>query len=228
MRLAVVTGGAATGKSTAVELFRKHRVTVIDASAVLRSVLRAHAAHSEQIAARFPAAVPKPGAPVSARLLEAVLYGDPGERRAFEALVGPAITKFTLVHILRAWLRRAKTVVLDSPLFFESALPPALFHEVIVVGAHVDTQRHRLTAVMGGTADAAERRMRAQIPLEYKAAMADTVLDNNGEIAALEQQVDAVVRRWAARRAPLWRYPDPALVIGAAIALIGFFILYLA
>jgi dephospho-CoA kinase len=227
MRLAVVTGGAATGKSTAVDLFRKHNVTVIDARTILRSVLRASASHAAAIATRFPAAIAKPGAPPSVKLLESVVYSDPNEKRALEDIVGPAMTKFTLIHILMAWLRRSRVVVLDSPLFFESSIPAALFHDVITVHADADVQRHRLTAVMGGTAEAADKRMKGQIPLEYKRAMSSIVLENNGEVDALEQQVDDVVRRWAGQRPPLWGYPDPLLVVGAAIALIGFFILYL-
>jgi dephospho-CoA kinase len=218
MRLVVLTGGAGTGKSTALDLFRKHSVTIIDSVDVLRSVLRASSCFESQLAIRFPMAVPKPGGPIDVKLLAAVIYSNANDKLAFEEIVGGAITKYTLVHIFIAWIHRSKIVILDSPLFFESSIPPILFHDVIMVYARRDVQFHRLTAVAGATAEVAEKRINGQIPLPYKCEMSRIVIDNEGTIEALESQIEKVVAGWATQKVPFYKYPEPLLVLALLIA----------
>jgi dephospho-CoA kinase len=220
MRLVALTGGAGTGKSTALDLFRKHSITVIDSVAILRSVIRATSSCQAQLATRFPMALSKAGSPVDVKLLAEAIYSDANEKRAFAEIVGDAITKYTLAHILLAWIRRPKIVILDSPLFFESSIPPILFHDVITVFAREDTQFHRLTAVIGATADVAEKRIKGQIPLPYKCEMSGIVIDNEGTVDALEAQIDTIIEKWATQKIKFYKYPDPLIVLGVFIAFV--------
>ncbi len=51
------------------------------------------------------------------------------------------------------------------------------------------------------TAADVEARERAQLPLTAKAARADHVLDNSGNIEDLERQVDDLLRTWGMKEA---------------------------
>lgn len=66
---------------------------------------------------------------------------------------------------------------------------------VIVVYASEDQQIERQVARDGATREHALERMRAQMPIDEKRRRADWVIDNSGDLASTEQQVDALFRK---------------------------------
>jgi dephospho-CoA kinase len=63
------------------------------------------------------------------------------------------------------------------------------FHATILVYASEETQIQRQLARDGCDREDALRRIRAQLPLEEKRALADEVIDNSGTLEATERQV---------------------------------------
>jgi len=68
---------------------------------------------------------------------------------------------------------------------------------VVVVDAHEDLAVRRLVEQRGFDEGDARRRIAAQISRERRRAIADVIIDNSGDLAHLEAEVDRVWE-WAA------------------------------
>jgi dephospho-CoA kinase len=100
----------------------------------------------------------------------------------------------------------APVVVADVPLLFETRARDreaarAGFDATVLVYCPRELQVARAVARDGCSAEEAERRVAAQMPIEDKRALADHVIDNSGSLADTERQVDALWRAWLARPA---------------------------
>ena len=86
---------------------------------------------------------------------------------------------------------------------------------VLVVDTPVDMAVQRLVDERGFDRTDAEARLAAQISREERRALADVVLDNGGDIDALQAQVDRLGRTCSRARAHL-RLRHPEIPFGIA------------
>jgi dephospho-CoA kinase len=126
------------------------------------------------------------------------VFADDVRRAELETIVHPEVRR----RIAEGVAREAagdRVVVVDSPLLVETGAHEA-FPVVVVVSASDATRIARLTA-RGMDETDARARLRSQMPLQDKAAVANVLLDNDGTEAELEAQVDTLWRRLQARAA---------------------------
>jgi len=177
----VLTGGIATGKSSAGEILQQHGLALIDADRIAHRVLDAQAA---EIAALFGEQFLSAGR-VDRKALGALVFADSDKRKALESLLHPLIRE-EILQRSAALDREGVPHLVDLPLFFESGQYP--FEKVIVVYAPRRIQKQRLMARNGYTSAEAEARLDAQMDIEEKRARADYIIDNSGDPAQLERE----------------------------------------
>ncbi|PSC73736.1 dephospho-kinase [Micractinium conductrix] len=103
------------------------------------------------------------------------------------------------------------------PLLFESGFY-RLTRPRVLVACSPATQLRRVRARDGLSAEAAAARVAAQMPLEAKHRLSDVVLENDGGVAELAAQVDALAERLR-RRARLHRcLLSPPALLGVVAA----------
>jgi dephospho-CoA kinase len=90
-------------------------------------------------------------------------------------------------------------VVYDVPLLVENRLQDQ-YDVVVVVDAAPRTQLARLTGSRGMTESDARARMAAQASRPDRLAVADLVIDNDGDLAALREQVGHLWQQLLERR----------------------------
>jgi dephospho-CoA kinase len=199
-----LTGGIGAGKSEALRLLAERGATVIDADRIAREVVEPGTPGLAAVVAEFGAGILTADGTLDRPRLGRIVFADPGRRRALNAIVHP------LVRARAAELRAAAAatapdaiVVEDVPLLAESQLQDN-YDAVIVVDASEPTRMARLTRLRGMTEDDARSRMAAQASREERLKIADFVLDNDGELADLERQVEGLWGRLRelARRTP--------------------------
>jgi dephospho-CoA kinase len=66
------------------------------------------------------------------------------------------------------------------------------FHKIVVVAAPEDVQVDRLTRTRGMTQAEARQRLASQWTTAAKAALADFVIDNGGDLASTQAQVNRI------------------------------------
>jgi dephospho-CoA kinase len=200
VRLIGLTGGIATGKSTFAAALRAVGCPVIDADQLARQVVEPGTPALAAIAAAFPGVVGADGQ-LDRKALGSLVFGDEGARRRLEAITHPAIRAAMRAETARLAAAGHDLAFYDAPLLFEAGLDQAM-ELVVVVWAPREAQLRRLAARDGLAPAQAEARLRAQLPVEEKAARADVVVDNADEAASLGPKAGRLV---AALRAGLGR-----------------------
>jgi dephospho-CoA kinase len=187
-----LTGGIGSGKSTVAAMLVERGAVLIDADAIAREVVEPGQPTLAQLVDRFGAQILDERGRLDRAALAAVAFADDASRADLEGITHPAINE-EFVRRLRDAPKDA-VVVCDVPLLAESVQARARGYQlVIVVEAPEDVRLARLEDRGVPRADA-ERRIAAQASDAERRALATHVIDNGGDLAALEGQVDTV---WA-------------------------------
>lgn len=196
MIVAGLTGGIASGKSTVAAIFAELGAEVIDADKLAREAVAPGSPGWERVVAHFGEAVLAPDGEIDRQRLAAIVFDDPAQRAALERIVHPYVRAETDRRIAAVRRRRPQAVViLDVPLLFEAGMHSGRgLAAVIVVWVPEEMQRERLMARDQIDAQEAARRIRAQMPIERKKALADRVIDNSGSRERTRAQTREVFR----------------------------------
>lgn len=190
-----LTGGVGSGKSTVAGLLAEHGAVIVDADAIAREVVRAGTPGFDAVVARFGRGVVGADGELDRAALATIVFGDERARADLNAIVHPLVGQRSAA--VAAAAPPGAVVVHDIPLLVESHLAPA-FDAVVVVEAEPGTRLARLAARGMSEADA-RARMAAQASDEQRRAVASEVIDNDGSLAALRAEVDALWERLTAR-----------------------------
>jgi len=188
----VLTGGIASGKSAVANEFGKLGVPIIDTDELAREVVEPGQPALAAIVERFgPGALDAQGRLDRRRMRERV-FENPAERQALEAIVHPAI---------RA-AQQAKTAAAVGPYqihvvpLLAGTRSQSLYDRVLVVDCARETQRSRLLRRDGITEQLAEQMLAAQATREQRLAIADDVLNNDGNIEELPHKTAVLHQRY--------------------------------
>jgi dephospho-CoA kinase len=130
--------------------------------------------------------------------LRAKVFADPQALADLNRIVHPEVRRRRLELLAEARTRGDRIVVSDIPLLFE-ADDPAEFDAVVLVDAPEAVRRARLLASRGSSGQEADRMIAAQLSSAAKRPRSDYVIDNGGELAALERAAGTVWRALLAR-----------------------------
>lgn len=178
-----LTGGIASGKSTACNLFKLYGLRIIDADAIAHAILDREAA---AIGRLFGEAYLKEGR-VDRKALGSLIFGDPEAKKRLEALLHPKIYEEIAIQSEKQDALGGPYLV-DIPLFYETGNYP--IKKVIVVYAPRTLQKKRLMEREGLCEEEAERRLDTQMDIEVKRKMADWVIDNSGNLKQLQRETE--------------------------------------
>jgi dephospho-CoA kinase len=186
-----LTGGIACGKSTVAAMLAARGALIIDADRIAREIVLPGSPVLGQVAERFGQAVILPDSSLDRKKLGSIVFGDEQARRDLEGLLHPPIRALMKERKERFETEHPdKLVVLDIPLLYENKLE-GMVSRVMVAYCPRDVQLDRLMLRDGLSAEQAEARLLAQLPIEEKRLRADIVIDNSGSLADTERQVNA-------------------------------------
>ena len=187
MILVGLTGGIGSGKSTVSALLAERGAVILDADAVARELQSAGQPVLAAMIERFGDEMLTEDGELDRPRLAALVFADPAALADLNALVHPAVG-VELIRRIEAARATDAVVVLDSPLLAEH--PRDGMAATIVVDVPIETAVERLVHQRGMTEADARARIARQISREERLATADRVIDNSGDRAALEAQVD--------------------------------------
>lgn len=187
-----LTGGIASGKSTAARTLKRLGARVIDADEAARRVVEPHSAGLNMVAARFGADMIKADGTLDRLRLGAVVFSDDGALRRLNEILHPLIREELERQAREAEQAEPNGVlVMDVPLLIECGWQDAA-DEVWLVTAPEGLRVRRIMARDGISEAAARRRIAAQMPDGEKRRHADRVLVNDGDVKKLESEVCAL------------------------------------
>ena len=206
-----LTGGIASGKSAVAELLRARGAAVVDADLLARKVVEPGQPALAELVARFGADILDASGALDRKKLGARVFGDAAARAEVGRITHPRIAAASQAEIARHAAAGAPVVFYEAALLVENQAHKAL-DGLVVVAAPASVQRERLKSRDGIDDASADARLAAQLPLEDKLAAATWVLDNSGDRALLERQVDLL---WRALEARFGAVAAPAAASGA-------------
>jgi dephospho-CoA kinase len=188
-----LTGGIGSGKSTVAAMLAELGAHVIDADKVGHDVYLPGTEGFRRVAEAFGASIVGADGAIDRKRLGAVVFADPAALARLNALVHPLIGDE---------IRRRMQAVLaepgDRPIVVEAAIMLEagwrFFDHVWVVVVRPETAIARVTASRGLTADEVRRRIDAQMSNAERRKVADLVIENDGTLAELREQVEAAWR----------------------------------
>jgi len=186
-----LTSGIATGKSTVARMFEARGIPVVDADELARAVVAPGRPAHADIAAAWPQVIGRDGTIDRARLGD-IVFSDPAARARLEAITHPRIQALGAERLAAIAAAGHPLAIYEATLLVETGRHRD-FDGLIVVSASPETQLGRLLGRGGLTRAQAEARVRAQLPLAEKLRVATHVIDNDGDRAATEAQVDRLV-----------------------------------
>jgi dephospho-CoA kinase len=187
-----LTGGIASGKSTVAKFFAALGVPIIDTDQVAREVVEPGQPPLERLVERFGRTILTPDGHLDRPKLREIVFSDPKARADLEALTHPAIGT-----AVEAWSAAAggPYQVLIIPLLVEKNLGSQL-DRVLVVDCDEELQIRRLQARDGSTVEQARAILNAQTSRTARLKCAHDVIQNEGDLSAVRDQVSALHARY--------------------------------
>jgi dephospho-CoA kinase len=188
-----LTGGIGSGKSTVSAMLARHGAVVVDMDGLGREVIAPHGRAVAAVVDEFGPLVADADGHIDRAALAAVVFGRPDELARLTAISHPAINAELSERL--DTLPASSIVVLDMAILVEShlgRLPDGRgYTRVIAVEAPAAVRVERAVA-RGMRADDVRARVASQASDEARRAVADRVVVNDGDLAALTARVDAL------------------------------------
>ncbi|MFT4177205.1 MAG: dephospho-CoA kinase [Luteolibacter sp.] len=190
MQVLALTGGIASGKSTACRLIQHlvPKCVLFDCDASVRGMLDTNAEVAAEVAAEFGSQVLTSSGQIDRSFLRQEVFASVEARRRLESILHPRVRQECLASREGAAKQGAEWFVADVPLLFEKGFDFGQTR-VIVVASSRATQMKRLKARDGFENSLIESILQAQLPVDEKIARADIVFWNEGPISVLEAQI---------------------------------------
>lgn len=201
-----LTGGLASGKSTAAGWLREAGLTVVDADEIVAELYRppgkggnggrgGSAEAIDAVVKIFGPSILTPDGGVDHQRVAARVFSDTATRRRLEAAIHPLVRqRFTELAG-----QAEGVIVLEATLLVEAGYADD-FDIVVTIEAAPDTQWVRSVA-RGLSGEEAKARLAAQGDGAERRAAADLRLENNGSLEELRAQIDELAEAWKARAA---------------------------
>jgi dephospho-CoA kinase len=187
-----LTGGIASGKSTAAKFFGALGVPIIDTDQLARDVVEPGQPPLERLVERFGPSILTEDGHLDRPALRNIVFSDPMARADLEALTHPAIGAAVEA---RSTQLGGLYQILVLPLLVEKNLGSQL-NRVLVVDCDEELQIRRLQNRDGSTLEQARAILNAQASRTSRLKAAHDVIKNEGDMSAVREQVEQLHARY--------------------------------
>jgi len=180
-----LTGGIASGKTTAARYLRHVGFGIIDADVLARQVFEEHFREIQRL---FPEMATLPMDAFRTHLASKI-FEQPEARHKLNALMHPAIRARMQEHQRQFEAQKVAVVFYDAPLLFETGAD-AFLKASLLIYAPFEMQLQRLMKRNAYSREHAIQRIQSQMDIEAKRQRATWVIDNLGSPEALHHKLD--------------------------------------
>jgi dephospho-CoA kinase len=184
-----ITGGIGSGKSTVADMFAARGAAIIDTDQIAHQLTTPHGAAMAAIEAHFGDKYVLPNGAMNRSKMRELVFSSPSAKIRLENILHPLIRAETDAAAAQA---QGCYVMFVVPLLIESPEWRQRVSRVLVVDCPEETQIWRVTRRNALDELQVRAIMATQVPRTIRLAAADEVIVNDGDILALEPQVDRV------------------------------------
>lgn len=180
-----LTGGIGSGKTQVSDLFAAQGISVIDADIVARELVAPGMPALQAIRERFGDTVMDTNGELNRRQLRELVFSDPEQKAWLDNLLHPLIRKELIKQAEEA---PSEYAILAVPLLVENQLNK-LTDRTLVIDVEPQKQLERVVSRDHVSEQQVRSIISHQASREARLALADDVIDNNGEMSQLAPQV---------------------------------------
>jgi len=190
-----LTGGIGSGKSTVSQcLFELFQIPTIDTDAIAKEIVQPNSEGLKAIIQQFGQEILNPDNTLNRRQLREIIFNHPAQKRQLEAILHPLIE-----HCVKAKLSQLKhstnapAIVVAIPLLAEKIQKegqiPCYLDQIWVVDATPEQQLKQASQRDQATPKQIQKIIDQQASRAERLAIADIVIDNTGNLAHLQRQL---------------------------------------
>lgn len=187
-----LTGGIGSGKSEVSRRFEALGITVADADIAARVVVEPGQPALKSISEKFGSSILSDDGSLNRALLRQKIFSQADDKAWLEALLHPLIAAEIQRQLDCA---TGPYRILSSPLLLETEQWRGV-DRILVVDVDEETQVRRSCSRDSNSETQIRAIMAAQITRDDRLKPADDIIDNNGPIAALQQQIDRLHQQY--------------------------------
>lgn len=187
-----LTGGIGSGKTTVANLFAEQGIVLVDADIIAREVVAKDSDGLRQIGDKFGPQMLTPEGNLNRAALREQIFHHPEDREWLNALLHPMIRSRMLAQVKAA---NSPYVIMVVPLLFENGLDK-LVNRTLVVDISPKLQLQRTIERDKVSKEQVQNIINSQSDRNSRLNKADDVIDNQGEITALQAQVLALHNKY--------------------------------
>ena len=192
MILVGLTGGVACGKSSVARLFQDCGAILIDADVLARTVVERGKPALKDVARVFGKKSLLPDGTLNRPALAKIVFGSPAKLKKLNAIVHPRVAREQARMTREIANQEPRAVVIyDAPVLIEAGAHKRM-DKIVVVSANEKTQIKRLHNRSHLSKTEALRRIKSQMPLAKKTAMADYVIDGTLSFEQTKHEVQRI------------------------------------
>lgn len=187
-----LTGGIASGKTAVSDRFAGLGVPIIDTDLIARALVEPGQPVLQEVVQAFGDDILDEGGALRRRKLREIIFSDPKKQDKLERILHPAIRAEARRQVEEAEFDYCMVVI---PLLAESGHFGWL-DRILVVDVPESTQVERLVSRDGVTEEQALASLAAQASRQARLILADDVIDNSGDVNALDEAVSRLHRKY--------------------------------
>ena len=180
-----LTGGIASGKTAVSDRFAELGVPIIDTDVIARELVEPGQPVLQEVAVAFGQKILTEEGRLRRRKLREIIFSDPAKQDLLEGILHPAIRAEARRQVEEVESDYCMVVI---PLLAESGHFDWL-DRVLVVDVPESVQIKRLVARDDVNEEQARASLAAQAGREARLAIADDIIDNSGDVTALDDAV---------------------------------------
>jgi len=186
-----ITGGIASGKSTAASYIAQKGYKIFDADAVCHKLTEENGKALPHIAQLFGAEFVRNNV-LDRVLMAQSIFNDPQKRKQLESILHPLVIAECKVFLHEC--TDEHLCFLDVPLLFESGMD-SLCDEVWLVSAPIKDRVARLRERSGMDDEQARARIKSQMPEYKKRKLASHVIDTRSDASVTRARIDRLISK---------------------------------
>jgi dephospho-CoA kinase len=187
-----LTGGIACGKSTVAKMFVKNGAYLIDFDKLAHKVQEPGKPAWKEVINHFGEEILQPDKKIDRVKLGDIVFADKRKLIELDKIIHPLVYQEWRALLEKISKKEKNAIILsDVPLLFEGNMQH-LFDSTVLVLIAPDEQIRRLIARNRVSKKEAEKRLKSQMSINEKIALADIVIDNKGSILETEKRVGQV------------------------------------
>ncbi|MEE2645808.1 MAG: dephospho-CoA kinase [Actinomycetota bacterium] len=182
-----LTGGIGSGKSTVSAGLVKRGAVLVDADAIVRDLQKPGKPVFKKMVERWGEKIITNEGELDRQAVADIVFKDAEELAALNEIVHPLVRE-EIANQREKYIKGNAPIILDIPLLIESGYEN--LSGIMVVDLHTEEAVERLVKYRGFSREDALNRISSQVDREERLSKADFVIDNNGDLDSLENEID--------------------------------------